>query len=392
MSLSARTRGSLAVLLWLAVTGPTAHGADDLPPGLLGEAVHGRGAISGEYIYTGEIFTNMRGGIGTHRATHYMGLLDLTLAADFEELGLWRGGRFVVFAQDMHGRGITEQFVGDFQVLSNIDAPDRMQVSEYFWEQNWLDGQLRTVIGKIDANAEFAVVPIAGEFINSSFGFHPTVPMPTYPDPSAGVAVFWDVNEWFRLAGGVWDGEPDGRNWGVSGSGSIFSIYEAEIHYRLFGKLPGQAHASIWHHSGPVESLLDPGREFADNYGAECEAQQMLLREDRNDKDNEQGLYTLFQFGWSPNDRNEINQYYGAGLLYRGPLRGRDNDSAGVGVAHVIFSDELPNMDYETVVEVFYSVQLIPWIRIQPDLQYIAHPSGRYRDAFVYGTRFEIAW
>ena len=71
-----------------------------------------------------------------------------------------------------HGEGITADFVGDRQVLSNIDSPHRMQVSEYSWEQSWLEGRLRSVVGKIDANAEFAVVPVAGEFINSSFGFH----------------------------------------------------------------------------------------------------------------------------------------------------------------------------------------------------------------------------
>ncbi len=385
-------RSCSVLLLVLTAAVPATQAQDELAAGLLGDWVHGRDGITAEYIYTGELFTNMRGGISTHRATRYMGLLDLVVTADFEELGMWRGGRFVIFSQDIHGRGITEDFVGDAQVLSNIDAPERMQVSEYFWEQNWFDGQLRSVVGKIDANAEFAVVPIAAEFINSSFGFHPTVAMPTYPDPSAGATVFWDVTEWLHLAAGVWDGEPDGRNWGFSGSGSIFSIYEAEIHFRLFGCLPGQAHASVWHRSGAVESLCDPNSEFADNYGTECEFEQMLFSENLQEEDNEQGLYTFFQYGWSPNDRNEINQYYGAGLLYRGLLPGRDDDSLGAAVAHVIFSNELADADYETAIELFYGWQVLPWIRIQPDLQYIVHPSGQYRDAFVYGTRFEIVW
>jgi len=369
-----------------------AEGQDELPPGLLGFAVHEVGPVSGEYLYTGEVFSNMRGGIDTRRATRYMGLLDLTLAADSEKLGLWKGGNFVVFAQNIHGEGITEQFVGDRQVLSNIDAPNRMQVSEYFWEQLWFDGRLRSVIGKSDVNAEFAVVPVAGEFINSSFGFHPTIPMPTYPDPSFGASFFWELNDWLHLAGGVWDGEPDGRNWGFSGSGAIFSIYEAELHYDLFGELPGQLHAGVWHHSRASESFLTPGQEFEDNYGLHCETQQMLYAEDPDVGDEGQGLFAFLQYGWAPNDRNDISQYFGGGFVCHGPFRGRDEDSVGVAFAHVIFTDEMPQADNETAVEVFYSLQWNPWIRIQPDLQYIAHPSGEFRDAFVFGTRFEIAW
>jgi len=293
-----------------ALSARPASGRETLLVGPIGETVHGRGTVTGEYVYTGEVFTNMRGGINTRGATEYMGIMDLTLVADLERLGLWRGGRFVVFAQDFHGRGITERHVGDFQVLSNIDAPERMQVSEYFWEQEWFGGQWRIVLGKVDANAEFAVVPIAGEYINSSFGFHPTIPLPTFPDPSAGLALFWDVNEWLRLAAGVWDGEPDGRNWGFSGSGVTFSIYEAEIHYALFGRLPGQVHGGTWYHSGEFESLITPAApEFVGNYGIHCEVQQMLRLEDPNDEQSEQGLGAFFQYGWTPSDRNEAHQY-----------------------------------------------------------------------------------
>ena len=382
----------LSFVLFLAATAIPAVAEDAVPPGLLGHWVHGEGGISAEYVYTGEVFTNMRGGIDTNRATRYMGLLDLALSADTEKLGLWKGGNLVVFAQNMHGEGITLDFVGDRQVLSNIDAPSRMQVSEYYWEQLWFDGRLRSVIGKTDVNAEFAVVPVAGEFINSSFGFHPTILMPTYPDPSFGASVFWDVNERLHLAAGVWDGEPDGRNWGFSGSGSVFSIVEAELHYDLFGGLPGQIHGGVWHLNTPMENLVVPETEVPEIYGIQFETQQMLYAENPEEGEESQGLFAFFQYGWTPNDRFDINQYYGGGLVYHGPIQGRNDDSIGAAFAHIIFTDELPVADYETAIELFYSLQWNPWIRIQPDLQYIAHPSGEFRDAFVFGTRFEIVW
>jgi carbohydrate-selective porin OprB len=45
----------------------------------------------------------------------------------------------------------------------------------------------------------------------------------------------------------------------------------------------------------------------------------------------------------------------------------------------------------ETVFELFYKVQLTPGLSLQPDLQYIATPSGIHRDALAVGMRFQLA-
>jgi porin len=45
----------------------------------------------------------------------------------------------------------------------------------------------------------------------------------------------------------------------------------------------------------------------------------------------------------------------------------------------------------ETVVELFYKVQLTPCTSVQPDLQYIATPSGIHRDALAAGLRFQLS-
>jgi len=87
----------------------------------------GRGdSVALEYVYTGEVFTNTRGGINTNDATEYRGNLDLTATFDMESILGWKGGTFFLHGQNGHGRGITDRHVGDNQVLSNIDAPDFM--------------------------------------------------------------------------------------------------------------------------------------------------------------------------------------------------------------------------------------------------------------------------
>lgn len=362
---------------------------EETPSGLFGPFLHGRNGIIAQYLYTGDTFTNLRGGKNTNSATRYLGVVDVAITADLNQLGLRPGGTFFIYGQDIHGRSSTEDDVGDYQCLSNIDAPRRTQVSEYWWQQSFLDGEVTLRLGKQDANAEFAVVDLAGDFINSSFGLAPTVPMPTYPDPSAGLAVFYTPNDWLALKSGIWDGAPDGRNWGFSGTGTAFSVAEAELMWSLLEeRLPGGFHIGAWYHSDDPDEVAADGK-FDGNYGVYLGGEQMVLKESWEPADD-QGLGVFGQFGWAPDDRNEASRYFGAGLVYKGLVSGRDDDITGIGVAALWFSDRL-DLDSETAVELFHRVQLGEYISLKPDLQYIARPSGVERDALVAGMRFEIA-
>ena len=75
-----------------------------------------------EPIYYGEVFSNAKGGMSTRGATQYEALLDLPLTLDFEALDLPVPGQFFLLAQNTHGRGLTDDFIGDAQYISNIDS------------------------------------------------------------------------------------------------------------------------------------------------------------------------------------------------------------------------------------------------------------------------------
>lgn len=369
---------------------PEVSRAEDAATGIFADYLHGQDPIAAKYAYIGEVFTNTRGGRSTRRAVDYMGVFDVALDLDLERLGCFAGGELFVYAQEIHGRGITERYVGDFQVLSNIDAPDRMQVSEYWWQRGFFDGRLTVRLGKQDANTEFAVVDAAVDFIQSSYGFHPTIPMPSYPDSSMAAVGQLQLSETVGFACGVFDGLPDGRNWGFSNSGVTFSIYELETQWELFHEqLPGALHGGLWHHSDRWEAIDGDG-SFAGNYGAYVGGEQVVFRECCLSGD-EQGLTFFGQYGWAPPGRNEANHYLGFGLLCRGLLQGRDQDLCGVGVSSVIFSKRRTGYGDETGCEIFYKAALTENLALQPDLQYIARPSGQYRDALVLGLRFELA-
>jgi carbohydrate-selective porin OprB len=77
-------------------------------------------------------------------------------------------------------------------------------------------------------------------------------------------------------------------------------------------------------------------------------------------------------------------------MVFTGLLYGRNRDSLGLGLSW----SELyrGGTNQETAVELYYRAQLSPRMSLQPDIQYIASPSGIYRDALAVGTRLQVAW
>ncbi|MBN1491494.1 MAG: carbohydrate porin [Phycisphaerae bacterium] len=61
------------------------------------------------------------------------------------------------------------------------------------------------------------------------------------------------------------------------------------------------------------------------------------------------------------------------------------------------FSDDLPGMlgmNAEQGVELFYNIEVTPWLHVTPDLQIIVDPGGGAGDrdvAIVYGLRMQMS-
>jgi porin len=393
--------------------------ADHPPGGPPGEvwhvfrrAVHGgSGPISADYDYYGEVFSNTRGGVSTTGATGYDGLFDLTLKADLQKTAFPLGGALLLLAEEHHGGFNIQSDIGELQHLSNIIATDFMRVSEYWWDRQLGGGMLQIRLGKQDANRLFSVVEMGSLFVRASFQYPAVIPIPSYPDQAMGAAVNLNPGERLSLGAGVWDGRPFGGNWGFSGSGVTFSIYEARLRYRLFGRLPGDCNAGLWYNSDRFNAVATGSEAvFAGNYGPYVNAEQWLWlerheKEDKSESDegakpgltdpagqaaDQQGLGVFCQYFRAPADRNEAHQYVGGGLVYRGLLPGRDQDIIAAGAGHLIFSPYLPARKPETAVELFYKAQVKRGLSLQPDVQIITRPGGVYPDALVVGMRFEM--
>jgi porin len=104
----------------------------------------------------------------------------------------------------------------------------------------------------------------------------------------------------------------------------------------------------------------------------------------------------------SPSDRNLVDLQVDAGIVFAGLIPNRPDDRFGGSAIYARFSDSarafdqdqinfgLPGTvrDYEANLELSYVAQIIPGWTVQPDFQYIWHPSGfAGRDAKVLGGR-----
>ncbi len=357
---------------------------DSLPDGHCG--------VSLEPVYTGEVFTNARGGRSTRQATRYLGLLDLLVAFDFERMGLAAPGQFVLLAQHTHGQGLTEDFVGDTQVLSNIDPSTNLtQVSEYWWEVDLLEDTISLRLGKQDINTEFLLIEAAEGFIHSTFGLSPSTAFPTYPDPSMGAVVLVQLNAAWHARVGLWDAFSLGGNWGFSGNDSVLVIGELEYNYALAGgSLPGKLTiGAVYESAGQLSGVpISAVREYI------LQLEQVLYREHPCDQQDAQGL-AIFG-GYYPRfpgrlvTDESIGHSLVAGLVSTGLIPQRDEDVLGAGVVWAeLFQG---GTGQETVFEVFYQARVTSRVTIQPDLQYIASPSGIFPDAVVIGLRFQMTW
>ena len=361
---------------------PTSSALPDEAPGLRIEPV-----------YHGECFTNARGGISTSGAARYLGLLDLGIAVDFARLRIPAPGKFFVLAQNTQGQGLTQDFVGDTMVYSNIDAFRAFtQVGEYWWEVGMLEDAVTLRLGKQDVNHEFYFMDTARDFIQSGFTLSPNAKFPSYPQQAMAAVALVQLDESLQFKVGIWDALAKPGSWGVSGQETVLITSELELAYALGeGTLPGRLALGAGYLS---EGELE-GASFGDGHGYSLQWEQRILSEcadDAPDVEATQGL-SLFaayypRFPSAPVLKLAIGESYAAGLVYTGLVAQRDQDVLGVGAVRSELNQG--GTDRETAFELFYRVVFSEHAAIQPDLQYIVTPSGVHPDSLVIGVRLQL--
>jgi porin len=325
-------------------------------------------------------------------------LFNLGVTLDTEKAGLWKGGKFYALYQKKTGYGISgpngdSGVMGDWMGLDGWDWRQMSQMSEYWYQQELFDKKLRMKVGKQDANCDFGYLNSGWNFMNTAFSVNPTTPMPTYPDQAFGFMAEINPKEWLSI-----------RNGTYSRYSNPFNISEIEVKSNI-KKKPGRYMVGAWEMSDTtgmsVATGVDPSagtiyNNFNRNFGGYVGFEQMVYKEKLDDDNDLQGLIVFGQAGMSPSNKNDMSKYLGGGINYVGPIKNRDKDILGIGVASGNFASRLGDITgqvgSETVVECFYRAQITPWAYLQPDVQFIMNPSGMYGNSVAFGVRSVIVF
>jgi porin len=358
--------------------------------------------VSFEAVYTGESWTNARGGIKT--GTRYIHNIDLTMEADLSFVGL-KDTTLFLYGLHTNSPEFSADLVGDAQVVSSIDNSEVFRLEEAWIEKLFVDGVLSFKAGLIDLNADFDVNEAGGLFINSSHGIGVEIAQTgdngpsIFPSTSLAARVQYAPNDNWSFRLGAFDETPNDpnnpKNQRVDWSKGTLLIGEAT--YLSEDGL--RINAGGWGYTSEFQPILSADK-VGKNMGGYALIEGPLYRESI---DTDQGLNGFVRVG-TANDRiNQFSHYLGAGVVYTGPFKSRDEDQIGFAIAaagngrdfkrSIRMAGGTPE-DYETNLELTYRAQLTDWLAIQPDVQYVINPGavGGLRHALVLGVRLEIGY
>jgi len=340
--------------------------------------------------YTGDLVYNLKGGIKT--GSTYLGLLNFDFYFDTEKAGLWNNGSFFVRLSDTHGRSLSENYIGDFQVSSNIDGGKNLYFQELWYSHKFR--QFLFILGIQDLNVEFANSNCGGLFINSSFGIMPTLATnanaPIFPMTTPGFTFKWDINERWIWENAFYYGQPLDAgtkliNFEWNSEDKDGGLFISEIQHSVGSDTehPSFLKLGTYVHHRHISADNNEG-VVVDKYIRGIYAISDLNLWNSGNK----SLDAFFQIGFCPNHSVDVDYYLGGGASYTGLFSRKNRDVAGiaVNVLHFNLRD-----DSEAVAELTYQYNFTSNIYVQPDLQYVINPMGaeqNLNNSFVGFLRF----
>ncbi|GMV96483.1 MAG: hypothetical protein AMXMBFR83_08490 [Phycisphaerae bacterium] len=372
--------------------------------------------IETQFFYNNHFLSVLDGGNTTGGGKN-SATIDWFLTFDLGKMGLIEDADVLVQARDGWGYSVNPYAGTTRQLDVNDDADGKqdLYIDQLWYRQYFVDHKLAVQVGYLDfqtivdrnafANSEDR------QFMNTVLDNNPLVP--TAGITTLGAAVYLQPVEWYTLIVGAGNAQgpthaapnpwyqPDfdttfhGHAWFVGYVENAFS-------FRIpgpRGPLPGNYRFGLFYDPRPRARFLHPGLapdRQGDEWAFYTSCDQLLIRE--NNKD-EQGLGVFFRYGYRHQEINRFSDFWSAGLSYTGLFPQRDRDVLGLGFGQLVSSDNFGrriNRDAgeETVYELYYSIQVTPWLAISPDLQYVDNPGANdsLSHAIVGGVRVRMSF
>jgi porin len=239
-------------------------------------------------------------------------------------------------------------------------------VDELFWKQVALGGKLLVLAGKIDMAYHFDTNRVANDGYSQFFSYslqnNSSIPAPIYG--GFGGVVRGNLPKQAYVMFGMGDSSMDSAvlPWKTLDNHSWYQLLELGLSPDIPGLGKGSYRLTPWHNH-----LFG-----ADGFGIALNIDQELGRKD---------VVAFFRFGYGDEDVTPVKTFVSGGIAFEAPF-GRENDLVAIGVA---WSDPSPGEGFrdETLLELFYRLEIAKAISITPDLQLVFDPANNPGDDFV---------
>jgi porin len=366
---------------------------------------------------------------GEERGASDYSLVGFGVLVDTDRLLGWHGGTFHVGFATNFGTSLSKNYVGNSFPVQLADVADvHPRLTYLSYTQELFEEKLSIRFGRLTINSvsheEFLgseyfkaftsvgidLVPL-GVFLNAPGAFG-------YPDTTWGARVKFQPAPRFYTMVGAYDGDPrlkDGARHGLDFSmrGPLFLI--GEVGFRRndrkdSSRSSGNLKFGGYYNGGSAPTFGSgvagqSSETVRGRYGLYVLGDHVLSR--WGDAGQNRHLAAFGAFILAPDQRvNKLPYFFDTGMVAYGPFRSRPKDFVGLAVVYGSYSRELqraeaiqPNSSigvqkFEMTVEGNYGVAIRPGLLLQPDVQYLVHPSGSQTtpNALAVGVNIVVNW
>lgn len=376
---------------------------------------------------------------GTKKGRTMQGVTTGTVQINTAEAFGWQGGTINASAMQIHGQQLSPNYLSNYQSANGNEAEDTTRLWELWYDQAFDYGQADFKVGQQSIDNEFMVSKYSGLFVNTMAGW-PLVPSsdlygggPAYPLSSLGGRIQFKPEANQTILAGVFNDNPGGGSFsqdaqaldkhGTKFNFNTGALFIAEYQYAINqpalgdmvttpGKtqgLPGTYKVGFWYDTGffPDQFYTNTNGTSVmhhGNYSFYAVADQTIWQSSSNTARN---VNVFGRVMGAPDQQNAIDFFFNGGVTMMAPLPGRNNDQVGIdfGIGKVSSRLQMAQRNQgnkaqttEELVEITYQAQVLPWLVVQPTVQYTMNPDGgvqepnnpvhNVRNELVAGARF----
>lgn len=349
---------------------------------------------------------------GTRHQWEYNGEALYNFNVDFGKLGLWPGGFLSIFAESQFGTsvnlntgGLTAVNVAALFPVPNdqITTLSSVQFTQFFtqWFGVYL-GKLVTITTTQGDTNEFAGGRGQTQFMNQNLAFNPALIQTMPYSTLGGGLVFLLPQQRGSIMFAVLGPNGTAEKFGDAFDGGQAYAMQARIKTHFFG-LPGHQLLGATGSTKEFTALNQDPRLFLaqiiapglfplqrenGSWAVFWNFDQYLYTEPGSE---DRGIGVFGRLGFADDSTNPVERFYSFGIGGKGVIPGRGRDSFGAGFYYVDLTDQfqgiLQRLDNSYGGEIYYNLELTPWLHLTPDLQVLRPSLERVDTDVVTGFR-----